>query len=176
MSSERNQWKDGWIQRALSCRALTVDEFGVVRRRRGDGAYALVSPSTHKKTGRVYFNLTFEGSTKSVLVNRVVALALHPNPDNLPEVNHKDGNKQNNAPDNLEWSSRAGNEEHAKANGLKTARGSSNANAKLTPHQINYIRSYAGSNFDCASYLADMFNVSRKTIRDVISGKTWRHL
>ena len=43
------------------------------------------------------------------LIHRLVAEAFIPNPDNLPEVNHKDENKLNNAVSNLEWLSQADN-------------------------------------------------------------------
>lgn len=43
------------------------------------------------------------GKRKSYLVHRLVALSFVPNPDNLPQINHKDENKLNNNADNLEW-------------------------------------------------------------------------
>lgn len=43
------------------------------------------------------------GVGKNYRVNRLVAAAFIPNPDNLPIVNHKDWNRLNNCADNLEW-------------------------------------------------------------------------
>ena len=55
--------------------------------------------------------------------HRVVAITWVPNPDNLPEVNHLDGIKTNNAANNLEWSTHADNIRHGKALGLWTKPG-----------------------------------------------------
>ena len=48
-------------------------------------------------------SLCKEGKGKNYLIHRLVAEAYIPNPDNLPQVNHKDENKQNNCVSNLEW-------------------------------------------------------------------------
>lgn len=43
------------------------------------------------------------GLKKPTLLHRLVATHFIPNPDNLPEINHKDENKANNRASNLEW-------------------------------------------------------------------------
>lgn len=53
--------------------------------------------------GYRYVSLCNNGFSKKYRVHRLVAEAFIPNPDNLPMINHKDENKQNNNAKNLEW-------------------------------------------------------------------------
>lgn len=52
--------------------------------------------------------------TKNWIAHRLVALTYIPNPNNLPEINHKDGNKNNISVSNLEWCTSSQNKQHAK--------------------------------------------------------------
>lgn len=53
--------------------------------------------------GYLYVFLCMGNRVKSFRVHRLVAIAFLDNPDNLPEVNHKDENIENNCIENLEW-------------------------------------------------------------------------
>lgn len=56
--------------------------------------------------------------SKTFSRHRLVAKYFLPNPDNLPVVNHKDGNRHNNTVENLEWCTQHENLEHAVKIGL----------------------------------------------------------
>ena len=65
------------------------------------------------KFGYEVVHLGLNGINRHRAVHRLVAKAFVDNPNNLLEVNHKDGNKENNCADNLEWVSRSENMKHA---------------------------------------------------------------
>ncbi len=63
--------------------------------------------------GYLSIYLCDEHGKKSFKVHRLVALTFIQKPSNKNEVNHKDGDKQNNSVVNLEWVTRAENNQHA---------------------------------------------------------------
>lgn len=69
-------------------------------------------------TGYDFVCLRKNDKDKNFSVHRLVAQTFIPNPNNLSDVNHIDGNKQNNSIENLEWCSRSDNLKHALNIGL----------------------------------------------------------
>lgn len=63
--------------------------------------------------------LCVNGKESYKTVHRLVATAFIPNPDNLPQVNHINGDKTDNRAANLEWVTAGDNQRHAYATGLK---------------------------------------------------------
>lgn len=68
--------------------------------------------------GYYQISLNKDGKTKHVRINRIVAEVFIKNNENKQEVNHKDGNKQNNCVNNLEWVTPKENIQHAVKNNL----------------------------------------------------------
>jgi len=80
---------------------------------------------------------TKDGKTLSLKTHRLVASAFLPNPDNLPDVNHKDEVKTNNHVSNLEWCTEHYNNHYSKGEYYANARGRGIANnAKITLEDI----------------------------------------
>ena len=112
-------------------------------------------------------------------IHRLVAETFIPNPDNKPQVNHIDGNKENNHVSNLEWVTNEENKQHAVENNLlKTEKnrlantGSRNNGAKLTEEQVLDIRSRP---YDLDK-LSKEFNVSKNTIWGIFARRNWTHI
>jgi hypothetical protein len=67
-----------------------------------------------------YYQITLctNGIPERLRVHQLVARLFISNKDNLPQINHKDGNKLNNSVDNLEWCTAYSNNKHARDTGL----------------------------------------------------------
>lgn len=120
-------------------------------------------------------NLAKDGINRTVKVHRLVAEAFIPNPMNLPQVNHKDGNKQNNSVKNLEWCTHSENQKHACMMGLKRNDGEFNNGHKLTVEQVHFIRNNyvpRDKTFGAVA-LGKRFGVHRKTIGRIVNDVSW---
>ena len=93
-------------------------------------------PTRYDKDG--YLRVTIrdnDGINRTRFVHRLVAITFIPNPDNKPQVNHKDGNKDNCSDWNLEWCTNKENSLHAINTGLN--KGYKNINISKPILQIN---------------------------------------
>lgn len=116
------------------------------------------------------------GVRKERSLHRLVALTYLPNPDNKPQVNHIDGDKENNSVTNLEWCSNSENKEHARIHGLCSApRGEKQHLAKLTREIVSEIRAryLPRCPVNGSRALAREFGVAQSTVSNILRNKTW---
>ncbi|MBQ6298277.1 MAG: HNH endonuclease [Selenomonadaceae bacterium] len=112
-----------------------------------------------------------DGKQKTFLVHVLVARLFIPNPDNLPEVDHRYGMKFDNYVGNLRWATRNENIRYSYDLGLHKS-GEDTYQAKLTAAQVLYIRENPdGLNLE---QLAEKFGVIFQTISLIQLGKNWK--
>ena len=129
---------------------------------------------TPDKDGYLKVGLVKNKKQTSKIVHRLVALSFIPNPENKPQVNHKNGIKNDNRVDNLEWSTGSENIRHADRTGLRVMpKGEVLYNAKLTNENVIEIRKMTGIT---QLEIAKKFGVKIMCINKVINRKTWRHI
>lgn len=117
-------------------------------------------------------NLCSGPQRKGAFVHAVVALAfIGPRPDGLV-INHKDGQKRNNTPANLEYVSQKANDHHALAMGLKGI-GERHGMAKLSAADIREIRSLRRQG-QHAALIGQRFGIHVEHVRKIVRRKTWR--
>ena len=120
-----------------------------------------------------YYCLIFYINNKSHIkyLHRLIAETFIPNPNNLPEVNHIDGNKLNNSIDNLEWCTHRQNIIHAYKNQLINH--SYGITAKLNKNDVNEIRKLYPSHTQLE--LSKIFNISKSQIQRIVNNKSWKN-
>lgn len=124
-----------------------------------------------------YLRTQIAGKTRTV--HRLVALTFIPTEDGKLFVNHKDGNKQNNCVDNLEWCTRSENMQHAYNHNLKERPiGTKNGRNKLSYEAVSFIlENYKPKDSVYgAKALAKLFGVAPQTISAVVCGQNWKTL
>lgn len=132
---------------------------------------------SESKNDRGYYGVRISknGKQSTPKIHSLVANAFIPNPQNLKEVNHKDGNKKNNYVDNLEWSTRSHNIKHAFDNGLNTTVGENNPRSVLTELDVVNIRDRRDNGELEKSVYKDYSNkIGISGFKGVWNDRTWK--
>ena len=115
--TESEVWKDIVDYDGLYKVSNKGNVFSVGRRdSRGNKIGGRMLKPTHTRNGYLKVNLYNNGKRKTKYIHRLVTEAFIPNPEKLPEVNHKDEIKTNNHVGNLEWCTRGHNINHGTRN------------------------------------------------------------
>jgi hypothetical protein len=104
--------------------------------------------------------------------HRLVALAFLPNPDNLPDVAHNDGDPGNNHVTNLRWSTHRDNQMDMRRHGTMQD-GEKCVTAKLTAQQVADIRRLHDGKYGTGRRLAREYGVSPACISRIKHGGGW---
>ena len=170
------EWKDvpgheGRVQVSSLGRAQTLDRAITYSDGRVGNFKGRVLASSRGASG--YRKVDLGRGRGRALLHQLVALTfLGPKPAWAECVNHRDGDKSNNAPSNLEWSTYADNNRHARDTGLLKQHGE-NCNLTRYPDQMVAAIRRVHAKYGCTyRELADLFDVSETMAAQVVRGLT----
>ena len=130
----------------------------------------------HNSTGYVIVGLRKNGLPGKIKkVHRLVATAFLNCPDLSLDVDHLDGNKDNNAVNNLQWVDRSENLRRAYKNNLRvsTFKDKPSRHRKLSEQQVKEARLKYAKGKSTTS-IADELSLSQSATYDMLTGKTYR--
>lgn len=181
-------WKDvpeykGWYQASSQGKVRSLDRM----RKTGRGHGKQLSKGrilVQVKMGGAcqnsrYLAVAFSkrGITRCFYVHRVIWNTFRGPIPKKKEINHKDGDKENNRIENLEVGTHKENIKHAIANGLSGIhfKGSKNPRSVLTEEKVRKIKELL-KNGENQTWIAKKFQVCKQTITFIKQGKTWTHV
>ena len=132
------------------------------------------SLSKINSSGYYEISVTVNGIKKSAKVHRLIGISFIENPDNKPEINHKNGIKTDNRVSNLEWATHQENIEHAKSMGLMKAgslKGKTNVHPSCKPVIQKSLDGSIINTYHSLSEAARQMKVRPCSITDAIYGK-----
>jgi len=154
-----------------------VSDQGRIRnvKKRANTVVGKILKERKDKDGYSRITLCMDGHKTTLFVHRLVAGAfIGPCPEGK-EVNHKDGVKAHNRPDNLEYVTSDYNHLHASKNGLlRPSKGENNGMTKLTEEDVHDVRRRLPH--ETRTSIAKSKGVCIQTISNIAYGITWAHL
>jgi hypothetical protein len=126
-------------------------------------------------------SVTINGKKKNLTIHRMVCATFHDNPNNLPEVNHKDENKLNNRSDNLEWCTRIYNVRYGTGTDRMAVKMKNRKDQSRKVYQFDFKGNYIAE-YPSVSEVARIMGVSMTSISEVclkkrfsIKGYIWSY-
>ncbi len=164
MSSSTEEWRSIKITDG----AYEVSSCGRVRR-----GSKILKPS--KTTGDYWFIvMCVNGKRIGRTIHRLVADAFLGEKPKTMQVNHKDGNKNNNSFENLEYLTPTEHYWHSYNTGLKIpVHGSSHWNSKLNEEIVRHMRSLRSSGMSVKD-ISKIVNVKIRQVYNILSGESWK--
>lgn len=117
--------------------------------------------------GYLHVVLSMNGKTVTKKVHRLVAQTFLPNPDNLPEVNHKDCNRANNNVENLEFCTRSYNRQYREKYGVSQTEALGNPvfAINLETLEVSHFRSQSEASRELGVFKQNVNNVIKGIIK-----------
>lgn len=138
------------------------------------GKTGIVLKSRPLTGGYHYLSVKINGKFVSRRVHRLIAEAFIPNPEGKAEVNHKDGDKSNNAVSNLEWVTSSENGYHA-VNVLGLNRGSTHGLSTITDDIAHKICQMLVEGYQ-DGYISEELGVSKHIVGKIRRRQSWKHI
>lgn len=155
-----------------------VSNLGRVKRilkKRGTSGNRIITYTTKDKCGYNYKDLRKNKKKYRITIHKLVLDTFVGIRPEGCTCNHKDGNKDNNKLDNLEWIIHIENIHHAIRIGLSNPIGENNGRSKLKEYQVIEILHMLNKKLTQRE-IAKIYGISQGTVRDINLNKIWKHI
>lgn len=182
MSTPANPFKDQLAMYLISIGVIDVDKKGNVWQTKSQyrGILSQTKRRMYKNisvSGYIRVNYSFNGNYYNMFAHRIVWIYYKGIIPHDLEINHINGIKDDNRPENLELMTGAQNVRHSfKVLGRKAARGVKNGRAKRTENEIREIRKRYAAGGISQEKLGLIYNTSQGHIWRIVRGILWKHL
>lgn len=135
-----------------------------------------IVPTFKNYKGYIQIYLFDNNQRKTTTIHRLIAKAFISNPDNKDQINHKNGIKDDNRIENLEWCNQSENMRHAFDTGLKEGLpGEKNGRATLSQETVDLVKTKY-NNGEKLPDISKELNISLGKLRTIIYGLSWKDL